>query len=1172
MTQPLDQPTRDLVSKHGLRQTLFVEAGAGTGKTTQLVDRIANLVLTEGVPLRQIAAITFTEAAAAELQSRIRVKFEKRAADTTDDTERQRCRQALADADLAAISTLHGFANRLLGEFAVAAGLPPRVRVLDEVSSQLAHEERWERFVDRVYDDPANVVVLERATLVGVALEPRYPGHATFKDVAVELNQNWDRLTPILERTPPPLGPIDFGPFDRAVDAVVALERDCADRADLFCVHLVETVLPSMLAVQRLDDPERKLRVLAGLGDGWKTGRGGKNAAWGGDVKAAKAVVTAVNDAANEVVSATGDEVIVHLLKLVAQEVVDAAMQRRDEGGLEFHDLLVLARDMLRTNAEARDTLHGRYTHILLDEFQDTDPLQIELATLIAASIEGVTPETWREMLVEDGRLFFVGDPKQSIYRFRRADIELFLKARDRFGPDGTCARLTTNFRTVAPILDWVNALFEHVMPEELEGRQPKYEPLFAFRPADSGKDHRPLLIGGPHADPRIKAGPLREAEALDVATVIDDVRTRPAEWPVFDESSGTWRPATLSDVTILVPTRTSLPYLREALERADIPYRLATGTLVYDTQEVRDALAAVRAIDDPTDHISLVAALRSPLYACSDVDLFTFFDAGGRWNLRHDVPDTVPADHPVRLAFAHLRSLWEQRWWLTPSALLERLLRERHAFLLGFGDPRPAEVWRRLRFLVDQARAFEEASGGGLRAFVEWAELQGADSARVHEPLLPETDDDAVRILTIHGAKGLEFPITILSGMTTQPGGNRQGVSVIWDEGRPPEVRLRKGVATANHDPRADIELEMDAHEKMRLLYVAATRARDHLVVSCHHTVSRNGPTSTYGGRMWTFFEDKAHLYRRLPDSDPPDAPDAPDASGTHEPGTDVGAAASAGVPAPASVPIQDDRHAWITARESVLAPQRVPRVVSATGVARAAQDAAAAAHDATGDAVRDEAAIVDGTAIVDEDDDGADLVDEDDDGADLVDDATVPQRRQGRAGSAVGRATHATLQVLDLADPRDIDAQVRRQCDLEAIPDKVPTVAALVRSALRSSAVQLAATNPHHKELFVSAPVGARVIEGYIDLLVETPDGLVVVDYKTDSATSDAEIDARFATYELQGASYATALEAATGQRVAEVRFVFCKASGAIERSISDVPAAIEQVRTTLSRHPTL
>jgi ATP-dependent exoDNAse (exonuclease V) beta subunit len=1122
MTPPVDQATRDLVSLEGLHRTLFVEAGAGTGKTTQLVDRIANLVLEHGVRLANVAAITFTEAAAAELQTRIRVRFEQRAATTDDDAERTRCREAIADADLAAISTLHGFANRLLGEFAIAAGLPPRVSVLDEVSSQLAHEERWARFVDELYDDPVHHAVLARASVLDIPLEPRYHGQRTLQDVAFELNEHWDRLDRVVDLDPTPITPVDFTRFDETVAAVVELPDLCSDPDDKFCLHLTEVLIPQMRMVASIADPDRKLRVLAGK-LGWGPGGGGRNDAWGGDAKAAKQRVKDVVEAVADLIRTSSDQVLRHLLVLIAREVRAAADARRRDGGLEFHDLLVLARRLLRERADARDTLHERYTHILLDEFQDTDRIQVEMAILIAASIVGAAPDAhWRTLPVDDGRLFFVGDPKQSIYRFRRADISLFLEARDHFGPNETWERLTTNFRTVAPILEWVNAYFSHAMSAEEPGRQPRYEPLQPSRQAETAADHRPLLLGGPHPDPKVLAGVLREEEAADVARTIAAIRDHPARWPVQDRPDEPWRPARLADVTVLVPTRTSLPYLRDALDREAIPYRLATGTLVYDTQEVRDVLAAVRAIDDPTDELSLVAALRSPLYACSDVDLFTYRQAHGRWDIRIEPPETVPVDHPVRLALDHLRSLWRERWWLTPSTVLDRLLRERRASLLAFGDPRPTEVWRRLRFVLDQARAFEEANGGDLRAFTHWAALQGADSARVHEPLLPETDDDAVSILTIHGSKGLEFPITILSGMTTLPGAGQRSLGVMWTDDGQPEVRIRKGVETTNHEPRADLEVEMDVHEKLRLLYVASTRVRDHLIVSCHHKPTTR---ACWGQTVWDFFAEHPDLWRSSP---------APTAGGN---GRSVAPVRAAAVAAPGEDVVVQERQAWIAARDALIEPQRRARVVSATTVARSVDQ-----------------------ALADEDDDAADEADEADDAG------ALRVRRQGRAGSAVGRATHATLQLLDLADPRDIDAQVERQCQLESIPDLTDTVGALVRSALAADAVQQAAQRAHHKELYVAAPVGGRVIEGYVDLLVETDDGLVVVDYKTDSARSEAEIDAKLAAYELQGAAYAAALEAVTGRPVVDCRFVFCRASGAVERSVADLDAAKARVRAVL------
>ena len=1111
---PLDQDTRNLITRDGLADTLFVEAGAGSGKTSALVERIVNLVIVEGVRLSSIAAITFTEAAAAELQARIRVRFEQLRDDPAhDELERQRASQAIADADLAAISTLHGFASRILSEFAVAAGLPPQVRVLDEVSSQLAHEDRWHRFVDALYDDPANEELLVRAALLDVALEPSYPKHSTLKDVAIDFNQNFDRLGPLAAKASGPIEPlpaIDFSEFDAAAAEFDGALDTCSDLTDKFHHHLSVNVLPELERLGQISDPARRLGALAEMSPFLKGN--GKQANWD-DLASLKAAIVRLNDARTAIVTEASAAVIQRLLVPMAAECLAAAAQRRSDGGLEFHDLLVLAREMLRESEEARLALHDRYTPLLLDEFQDTDPIQIELALRIATAVS-TGSENWDQLEVDPGRLFFVGDPKQSIYRFRRADIRLFLKARERFGPDGSYAKLTTNFRTVEPILEWVNVLFSQLMGSGDGDRQPAYEPLVAFRAADSGADHKPILLGGCHPEEKVKAAELREAEASDVAAVVADIVAHPDAWPVGDGDGG-WRPAELSDVAILVPTRTSLPFLRAELDDADISYRLSTGTLVYATQEVSDALAALRAIDDPTDALSLVAALRSPLFACSDADLFTFVSSGGKWDLRHEPPPEVAAEHPVRLGLSSLRELWENRWWTSPSTLLDQLLRERAAAMLGFGSTRPADVWRRLRFLLDQARSFEESVGGDLRAFLDWAALQGADLARVHEPILPETDDDAVRIMTIHGSKGLEFPITILSGLTTQLDSRRPGIGVLWNEQDLPEVRFRSTAATLGFDATSTVESEMDTHEKQRLLYVGLTRARDHLIVSGHHKA--NLATRSFGGIVSNKV-DNVDLWRRF---EPGAAPDEP-------------APVARAVPFPL-----DDREQWQRERTALAATAETPRVVSATGVATAALA-------------------------------GDSETDLDDDRADQADDGVVVTRRRGRAGSAIGSATHAVLQMIDLADPVDLDLHVRQQCAIEAIPEHEGVVALLVRSALGSNAVQIAlsgADTTLYKELFVAAPVGGRVIEGYVDLLIDTPEGLIVVDYKTDSARSDAEIDAKLATYELQGASYAVALEQVTGRDVIDCRFVFCNTKTAIERSVSDLDGLKARVKDLLS-----
>ncbi len=1098
---PVDHADRRRIEVTGLDETLFVEAGAGTGKTHELVERILHLVTDASIPLSAIAAITFTEAAAAELRDRVRERLERRLAQGPTEHERAACQQALDDVDEAAISTLHGFALRILSEQPLDVGLPPHVEILDEVSSQLGFSDRWRGFVDTLYADPGAEQLVLQAWALDIEVDsPRRV--STLKSVAEVFEDSWDRLDVVANLVHPPLPPVDVSSIEAAVAALGRLEAECSNPANALLVRIGE-VRDEVAEVLGHEDPLRRLKLIKARKDGWKGGRSGVARDWG-DAAAARTALDDVGDAASALVQRATDDVLRRFATRIARFTRDAAEERKAEGLLDFHDLLVLARRLVRTSPGARAALRQRYQRLLLDEFQDTDPIQIEVAVLIAAAVEaGTIDRPWSQVATAPGRLFFVGDPKQSIYRFRRADIGLFLDARDAFG--GTSpVPLHQNFRTVEPILEWVNHVFGRLMAEEVQRAQARYQPLTAFR-VDQPSDHRVVLLGGPQEG---TAGELREREAQSVAEAIAAIGDDPDGWPVQDERTKAWRAAQMSDITILVPTRTSLRQLEDALDAERIPYRVATGTLVYDTQEVREVLDALRAIDDPGDAIALVSALRSPLYACSDVDLFTFHEAGGHWDLRRSAPVALPEAHPVVAAIAHLRSLWEVRWWHEPSALLERLLRERQAFALAFSHRRPREVWRRLRFVVDQARAFEEAGSGGLRPFLEWAELQRSEGSRVHEPMHAETDDDAVSILTIHGAKGLEFPITVLSGASTQLGGARRGVGVLWN-GNVPELKLKANAKTDHFDRLADIEAEMDVHERARLLYVACTRARDHLIVSTFHA-----PGKTSFGR-WLHDLSGAEAeggWRRLP------------------PRTDARRADVVATPPPTPA---DDRDGWIAARGALLEERGHRTFVAATTLARHAAEAAGptAPADEGGESAR----------------------------------AGIPWGR-GRAGTAIGRAVHATLQLHD-GDPATIDALAMQHAHLEAVPDAAETIAALVRSALQAPSVMAAnAAARSWRELYVAAPVGDRAVEGYIDLLYESAEGLILIDYKTDTISGPVEADAKTDRYALQTATYALALEASTGLEVVAAVLVFCTTGAPLERVVPDLAGRKDEVRRLL------
>jgi ATP-dependent exoDNAse (exonuclease V) beta subunit len=1083
---PTDQDARDTIVT-ALDKTLFVEAGAGSGKTSCLVQRVVALVRS-GTPMARIAAITFTEKAAAELRDRIRRELEDAHLD-----------DALADLDGAAICTLHAFAHRLLSEQPIEAGLPPGVEVFDEIGSQVAFDDRWHRFIDRLLDDPALSRPLLMLTTAGMRLE-------RLRDIAVACNANWDLVADRMLGDPGELPDLDVQWLAKGLEAIAARRDECITDDDLLLQRLDELEAYAS-ALRSAPDDYAALELLSAEKPSFKV-RIGRKGNWRCDIEDLRKAVTDLAGQREEQRRAVSEVAAKRLAREIADFTVSEAEARRRSGELEFHDLLVLARAMLRDPEHGwsvRKSLRNRYTHLLLDEFQDTDPIQCDIAVLLASGDPEAGEQAWEKVTTDQGRLFVVGDPKQSIYRFRRADIAAFLAAQDAF--DAEAVQLTCNFRTTKPVIDWCNHVFAQLITFQ-HGSQPEYRPLDATRSVAPSGPSVVLLGVDPHQGP-LDADGLRELEATDVVAAISTALEE--GWTV--NTGDGWRPCRRGDICVLLPARTSLGHLEDALERAGIAYRAETSSLVYGSREIRDLLAVLTAVDDPTDELALVTALRTPLLGCGDDDLYTFrVNYGGRWDHQADLPESLPADHPVAVAIVALRGWHDMRLWSSPSELLDKIVRDRRMLELAFAHGRPRDLWRRARYVVDQARAFAESKGGNLRDFLQWADLQSAEGARVVETVLPETDDDAVRILTIHGAKGLEFPITILSGMTTQAQQRPAGVRVVFPPDGGYGLKIGRHVTTEEFERFQPIDEQMDFDEKLRLLYVGATRARDHLVVSVHRrarTLKPEPTTWTHAELLWDATDDTGGWVTLAPV-----AASAPETCAIDP-------------VRPPLPPFAD----WQAERDAALARSGRSRVRAATAIA-----AEAAARDP-------------GLAKEPRDLD-------------------LPPWNKGRYGTAIGRAVHAVLQTIDLRTGDGIVSTARAQAAAEGVIGREADIEALARSALESATVRAAVESQYWRETYVAAPVGEHTLEGYVDLIYRDREsgGLIVVDYKTD-ALADDDLDRALARYRLQGASYALAVSLATGQPIVGCVFVFLSPAGAREREVVDLDGAITEVRSYLA-----
>lgn len=1138
MTTLADKAARDRVESD-TAATLFVEAGAGTGKTRALVRRLSALLLDDGIPIEQLAAITFTEKAAAELRDRLRMHLVSKRG-----REDRRAETALAGLDTSAIGTLHSFALRVLSENPLEAGIPPQVTAQQSTAEDAAVDAMWQECAATLFgSSPTGDRTGALAQAVDDILDAGVSTTA-FREVVDALHRDWDRLPtePLHDGSELPPTP-DLSEVTAHTASIVAWRDQCQDQTD----GLYLTLGKHQTWLENLDtalaDPSASPTWVELIGKPFGPGNGGKGPNWGGTdvVKEIKEEIKQLAPLCEEIMATHWPPRIAVVLDALIPVVRRHADDRRRHGTLQFHDQLVLSRKLLQ-NPEVRDRVRDKYRRILIDEFQDTDPIQLELAELLTAADDRPGPEP--------GRLFTVGDPKQSIYRFRRADIATYLRAQGSGDPAATgieIERLSTNFRCARPVLDWVNSVFTEILVP-IDGVQPHYQ---ALDPAPDRPPHDPAHGPAPfvfrtedapeHCPDDAKDTLVRHwTEAADVARVIT---TAIREGWTHESKSGTHTPLKLGDIAILLPSRANLPMLETCLDHAGIDYRTEASSIVYGTPEIRDLLLTVRTVANNADEASLVGALRSPLFGCGDDDLLRWRAGGGTWAPSARVPEDLSSS-PVAEAMQYLSRL--SRETRRPGELLERLVSDRMVFESVAESPCRRDLWRRIRFVIEHAWQWEESAAdparADLREYADWALSLTAEDARVPEAAIPEIGVDAVRITTIHASKGLEYPMVILAGMSRQWPADRNRLLWTDDETPRPVTRFSPMVSDAAFDRAAQHEKEHSLAERIRLLYVATTRAESRLAVSGHgYALGKSKkPLQMWGVLLGSVVEE-------------------PDAPALVEYGANLLSAA------PAPVVEVPDESEW--AERS--------RIVSERSAERAGWSATRIVHPAVaagtpGEAVEPAGATADQKT-------SPELPPLPERLAAALRDRfaptrvrpeelpSAPRRAPLASGPDVGTAVHHLAEHTDLArvfDPSGNQAAAMEDWERWATdqiaalglggnlhsarsPEAVAEMVAVARTALTSEPIQRAASLRHWAELPVAGPLttadGTTVaVDGIVDLVVDEPDGtLSIIDYKTDVSATVDTVD----EYLLQLCAYAQLLGDTTGKTVSKIELVFCR-----------------------------
>ena len=836
--QLIDREAREKI-KTALDTTLLVEAGAGSGKTHSLVDRMLALLASGKARINTFAAVTFTRKAAAELRGRFQTELEKAVLKVRDRDEDREIYERLAEAlhylEQSFIGTIHSFCAKLLRERPIEIALDPDFRELEEIENSIFRENCWHEYLVKArLEDEEALVELEGAGITPDELKEPFVNLSLYPEVELiggsDAEPDYREYRRVLEAFLK--GARERVPFERPAkgyDSLQNLMIRCFLRqenlgfADFGVLMETFELMDKNAGVTQNRWPSKEEAL--GFQDAFESFREG-----------------VVREVLRKWREFRHSKILAFL-----KPGLDFFKERRlSQSKLNFQDQLMLSSRLLRENPEVRQYFSRRYSHILVDEFQDTDPIQAEVLLYLAGT--DTEEKDWHKLTPRPGSLFLVGDPKQSIFRFRRADIDTYNLVKEQIEKGGgEVLHLTTNFRSLNALAEWNNGVFENVFPGKADRYQAAFATMNTVREKE-GRLHGVYKISIPKQE-RHKEKLIVGIDAEKIADFISCALREGA-----DRGNG-WEP---SDFMILFRYKKNMTVYARALEKRGIPYEITGSGAFSESEEAREILNLARALNDPDNPIYTVAVLRGIFFGVSDTELYEHKQKRGRFSFlkgKEEKDGDAEVDKKegddkerdgqdrVSQGLSKLKQWWEWIREYPATTALEMIFEDtgivNFAASSEMGSSRAGNLFKLLAILRSQERE-------GAASFAELVDyLEELVSVyEIEEMSLTPGRKNAVRLMNLHKAKGLEASFVFMANPVGVRGHDPD--KHIIRKGSTPEgyflCSKKSGMFqwTALSQPlaweeKAEEEMRYADAEEQRLMYVASTRAKDCLVVSTY-------------------------------------------------------------------------------------------------------------------------------------------------------------------------------------------------------------------------------------------------------------------------------------------------------------------------------------------------